>query len=505
MPDSFDFARCPQNLRELIESRAAEDPERPFLVGTLGRSTRGELLSAARRVARQLHGLGVRPGDRVAVVTANRPEFLDVFFGTTAAGFVPVPLNPALRPPELRYILDNSQANVVITETAHLPSVEAALSQASVEHCLTFEPRDGGLCLNDLDDRSGGFPTPAPTSETEAALIYTSGTTGHPKGVVLTHRNYIANAFQIVAAGKYDDSDRFLCVLPVFHVNAQVVTILVPMAVGGSLVLLPGFSPAPFLDALESYRPTVFSAVPTIYAILVQHAAGEERDLSSLRYCICGAAPMPRAVFEAFEARFRAKIIEGYGLSEGTCGSAVNPVDGERKIGSIGLPLPGQEIRIVDEQDEDLPAGEIGEILVRGDNVMKGYFGAPEATAEALRGGWLHTGDLGRADEDGYLYVVGRKKEMIIRGGLNIYPREIEEVLHHHPGIAEAAVVGAPDEVWGEVVVAHVVPKPGVELTDGQLSSYSAEHLADYKLPERWVFREALPKTATGKVKKGEL
>ncbi len=505
MSGFFDFASCPQNLREFLEIRAHEAPDRAFLVGSMGTATRGELLSRAERIARQLFAIGVRPGDRVGLVTANRPEFLDVFFGATAAGFMPVPLNPALRPPELRYILDDSQAKVVITEAAHLPSVEAALVGADVDHCLTFEPRDDGESLDSIDSPGEGFPTPAPSGETNAALIYTSGTTGHPKGVILTHRNYIANAFQIVAAGIYSADDCFLCVLPVFHVNAQVVTILAPLAIGGSLVLLPGFSPRHFLDALETFRPTVFSAVPTIYAILLQHPAGDGRDLSSLRYCICGAAPMPEAVFRAFEAKFQTKIIEGYGLSEGTCASAVNPVDAERKIGSIGLALPGQEIRIVDPHDQTLPAGEIGQLVLRGDNVMRGYFHNEDATRAALRNGWLHTGDLARADEDGYLYICGRQKEMIIRGGQNIYPREIEEVLHHHPGIAEAAVVGSPDDVWGEVVVAHVVLKPEARVTEEALTAYTAEHLADYKCPARWVFRSDLPKTATGKVQKRKL
>ncbi|MEQ8765091.1 MAG: long-chain fatty acid--CoA ligase [Planctomycetota bacterium] len=501
----FDFNDCPPNLRRLLESRVEEGPDRPFLLGEPGRRTRGEVRDRAAKVARQLHALGVAPRDRVVLVTANRPEFIDVFFGTTGAGFVPVPLNPALRPPELRYIIDNSQAKVVITESAHLESVRAAISDLPDMHCLTFEPTQGERSLAELEETGDGFPTPEPTSESEAALIYTSGTTGKPKGVILTHKNYIANAYQIIAAGSYSADDRFLCVLPVFHVNAQVVTILAPLAVGGSLVLLPGFSPEPFVEALEHFRPTVFSAVPTVYAILLQHPAGEGRDLSSLRYCICGAAPMPEAVFRAFEQKFQAKIIEGYGLSEGTCGSAVNPVDRERKIGTVGLALPGQEIRIVDDRGDELPRGEIGELIVRGDNVMKGYFQNPEATAQTLRDGWLHTGDLAHMDGDGYITISGRKKEMIIRGGANIYPREIEEVLHHHPAIAEAAVVGEEDEVWGEIVSAHIVLAPGQNVTEDELTAYCSDQLADYKCPVKWTFRDSLPKTATGKVQKRNL
>jgi long-chain acyl-CoA synthetase len=350
---------------------------------------------------------------------------------------------------------------------------------------------------------AAGAPTLTP--EHEAAIIYTSGTTGRPKGVVLTHGNYAWDAEAIARCSEMSPEDRFLCVLPLFHVNAQVVTTMAPMVAGGSMILLERFSPGPFLDALGRFQATAFSAVPTVYAILNSLAEEQVRDLSRLRVCICGAAPMPVEVFETFERKYRARILEGYGLSEGTCASSVNPLRGRRKIGSVGVPLPGQEMRIVDDTGRPLENGRVGEIVVRGPNVMKGYFRNPAATAETIRDGWLHTGDLGTRDDDGYFAIVGRKKEMIIRGGENVYPREVEEALHRLPGVRECAVVGVPDPTWGEEVVAAIVPERPGAVDEGSIRAHCRQWLADYKAPRRVVFVDSLPRTATGKVQKHEL
>src|SRR5581483_2724141 len=260
-----------------------------------------------------------------------------------------------------------------------------------------------------------------------------------------------------------------------------------------------------FFAALARFRATAFSAVPTIYAILLQAEEAEAHDLSSLRFCVCGAAPMPVELFRKFEEKFHAFILEGYGLSEGTCVSSVNPLGGKRKIGSIGLSLSGQEMKIFNDRDEELPAGAVGEIVVRGENVMAGYFKNRAATEETLRSGWLHTGDLGYRDEEGYFFIAGRKKEMIIRGGENVYPKEIEELLYRHSGIQEAAVVGLPDPVWGEEVAAFIVPKPDAVLTSEEVVSYCQERLAKFKCPKQVLFVESFPKTATGKIQKGRL
>ena len=297
--------------------------------------------------------------------------------------------------------------------------------------------------------------------------------------------------------------DRFLCFLPLFHVNGQVVTLLSPLWGGGSMVLIERFQPKEFFELLERHRCTAFSGVPSVYAVLSSLPDAERYDLSSLRFCICGAAPMPVEVFQRFEAKFKAHILEGYGLSEGTCVSSVNPPPpGRRKVGSIGLPIKRQLLAVFDEADREVPPGQVGELVVRGENVMPGYWNNPQATSETLRGGWLRTGDLGHRDADGYFFIAGRKKEMIIRGGENIYPKEIEEVLYAHPKVAEAAVVGLPDRRWGEEVAAFIVLKEGPPATAKELLDYLRDKLADFKLPRRIEFVPSLPKTATGKIQK---
>jgi long-chain acyl-CoA synthetase len=441
-------------IPDLLRRRAHEARQRPFLLFADRELTYGEIDERSDRVAAWLVTRGVRPGDAVALCMDNRPDFLLAWFGIVKASAVLVPVNPALKPPEIDFIRSNSESKLLLTEIGEAPPV--------------------------------ALPEVAP--EALAAIVYTSGTTGQPKGAMLTHANYLWNAQAIVEATRMTAADRFLCVLPLFHANAQVVTTLAPMVAGGSMVLMPRFSPLEMLETLAATDATAFSGVPTVYAILNATPGAETYDLSRLRLCICGAAPMPVEVFREFERRFRATIVEGYGLTEGTCASSVNPLD-RRKVGSIGLPLRGQEMKLVD-----------GEIVVRGPNVMRGYYNNPQATAEAIRDGWLYTGDLGRVDEDGFFTVIGRKKEMIIRGGQKIYPGEVEAVLYQHPAVAEAAVVGVADATWGEEVKAYVVGRSAVE--EPELLAHCRDRLADFKCPRSVAFREALPKTATGKVQK---
>ncbi|MBI3273112.1 MAG: long-chain fatty acid--CoA ligase [Planctomycetes bacterium] len=511
-----------ETLPRLLALRALERPAQDFLFFRDLRFTFRQLDEWAGTFAAALEAAGVQHGDRVALLTGNCPEFLAAFFGAQRAGAIAVPVNPALKAPEVEFILADAGCVALVADGPRLPVAAAVRPRCPALRTLYAAAVEGA------DGRDAGptlrFPEPSPAGRAAckaagpapddlAAIIYTSGTTGRPKGVMLTHASYLYDASAIAAWVRMTPEDRFLCILPLFHVNAQVVTTLAPLVAGASLVLLERFSPAEFLDALDRYRATAFSAVPTVYAILNALPEDARRDLSRLRLCVCGAAPMPVEVFAAFEKRFRAFLLEGYGLSEGTCASSVNPLDGPRKIGSIGLPLPGQELAIVDDQDRPVPTGEVGEIVVRGPNVMRGYWNNPAATAETLRGGRLHTGDLGRVDADGYYFIAGRKKEMIIRGGENIYPREIEEVLHRHAGVAEAAVVGVPDAVWGEEVGAVVVPRssarppaePPAPLADplrAELEALCRAALADYKCPRRWFELGALPRTATGKVQK---
>ena len=493
-------------IKELLFEQAARHGDRTYLFWEDQEISFRQMLDTARRVGSSFAALGLAKNDKVCIWATNRPEYVYALYGSAFAGTVLTPINTQFKTEEAQYIVQNSEAKVLITEPAFLPMIEkmrpscpdlkevVVLDQAptgTVPFASLYEPKE-------IIDRPIG-------PEDVAGIIYTSGTTGYPKGVLLTHANYLFNAWEIVLAARMTEADRFMCILPLFHVNGQLVTVLSPLFAGGAVILTKGFSPKDFLAKLAKYQATAFSGVPTVYAILNTLPDAESYDLSRLRFCICGAAPMPVEVFETFEKRYKAFILEGYGLSEGTCASSINPLDGKRKIGSIGLPLEGQEIKIADPADNEVPAGQVGEILVRGKNVMKGYYRNPEATAATLKGGWLHTGDLGYKDADNYIFIVGRLKEMIIRGGENIYPKEIEEVLYKHPAVMDAAVVGLPDQVWGEEVGAFIVPKEGQKLTEAEIIEYCSHRIAKYKCPRKVVIWDALPKTATGKIQKKKI
>jgi len=502
-------ARMPKTIPQLLQIRAEESPSKTFLYYKNAEISYSRLDEIANSIANGLRELGVEKGDKVCLYMTNCAEYIYCFFGVTRAGAVATPINALLKAEEITYIINNSDAKALITQCKFEETANKFLPDC---------PRLKTIIISDADDASEGKISLATLMKADssrpsvvvepgdvAAIIYTSGTTGHPKGVELTHGNYIADSQQTAEAAKMNGEDRFLCILPLFHVNAQVVTTMSPMYAGATMILLDGFSPKTFLPALAQYKATAFSGVPTVYAILNSLPDAEDYDLSALRFCICGAAPMPVEVFNTFEKKYKAFILEGYGLSEGTCASSLNPLDGKRKIGSIGLPLHGQEMKIFDDSDNEMPHGKVGEIVVRGQNVMKGYYNNPEATTETLKNGWLHTGDLGHMDEDGYFYIVGRKKEMIIRGGENIYPKEAEEVLYRHPSIMEAAVVGIPDKLWGEEVMAFIVLNEGARMTGEEVIDYCKEHLADFKCPRRVEFAESFPKTATGKIQKNKI
>jgi len=496
-------------LNTMLADRAERNRDKVFLHFRDMEMTYGELDSVTSRIAGSLRNLGIKKGDRVGILMTNMPEFIESFLGITKSGGIAVPLNPMLKPYELKFIISDSSCAGLIMSGQFIRAIDEIKADIPSVRFLVSTETTGGLLPFGALLEGDEFSSPGVAPDDDASLIYTSGTTGKPKGVILTHRNYIANAAQLVDRVEMREDDRFLCILPLFHVNAQVVTTFSPMYAGASMILLEGFSPKTFLSSVERYRATAFSAVPTVYAILLTLSDAAGYNLSRLRFCVCGAAPMPVEVFTKFEETYKAHILEGYGLSEGTCASSANfPLPGRRKIGSIGVPLKGQEMIIVDDGDNELPSGKIGEIAVRGENVMKGYVNNPKATEEALRNGWLHTGDLGYRDEDGFFFIVGRKKEMIIRGGENIYPKEVEEVIYLHPSIREAAIVGVPDRVWGEEVALFLALKEGAGLDAGQCLSFLRERAADYKCPrsEKYVvFMNELPKTPTGKIKKHEL
>ncbi len=334
-----------------------------------------------------------------------------------------------------------------------------------------------------------------------ALLIYTSGTTGRPKGVMLDHANLSATAELIIAWFEMTPETRCLLVLPLFHVNGIMVSVVSPLLARGSTFIAERFHAASFWATVEQVRPTFFSAVPTIYALLASRP-GARPDTRSLRFVICGAAPMPRQLIGEFEQRFGVPVVEGYGLSECTVVCTLNPLHGVRKAGSVGLPMPGIDVGVVDDTDQLLPAGQAGEVVVRGPNVMRGYLGRPDESAQVLRRGWLHTGDVGRFDDDGYLTLVDRVKDLIIRGGENIYPKEIEDVLYAHPAVLEAAVVGQPDPVFGEQPVAFVTLRPGFSAIPEDLTGHCRRSLARYKVPCEVYIEETLPKNAVGKIAK---
>ncbi len=495
-----------QTIKDLLIEREARLKNKTFIFWENDEVSYSKLLDTARRIGSSLAGKGLNRDDKVCIWLQNRPEFTYLMFGCAFSGTVLVPINTQFKAEEAQYIIDNSEAKLLITQPEFYEMAAKIKPNCPKlkEIVVVDQAPSGTTPFSELYNPAQSVDREI-SEQDIASIIYTSGTTGYPKGVLLTQKNYLVNASQIAQAAKMTEADRFMCILPLFHVNGQLVTVLAPLYAGAKMILTKGFSPKDFLARLARYQATAFSGVPTVYAILNNQPDAEKYDLSSLRFCICGAAPMPVEVFETFERKYKAFILEGYGLSEGTCASSLNPLDGTRKIGSIGTPLKGQEMRIVDDKDQEAARGSVGEIVVRGENVMKGYYRNQQATEDTLKGGWLHTGDLGYQDPDGYFFIVGRKKEMIIRGGENIYPKEIEEVLYKHPGVLDAAVVGLPDKVWGEEVGAFIVPKPGQTLTEPELIEYCKARIANYKCPRRVFFREELPKTATGKIQKRKI
>jgi len=448
----------------------------------------GDWVDAA---AEQLAEHGVGHGSVVAIMLPNRVELLVAMVAAWRLGAAATPINPVFTANEADYQIDDAGSVLVVNVGPEAPT--GGRPSIAVDE------------LRRTRQRSGSLPEPFTTVDDTALLIYTSGSTGRPKGVVLNHANTTAMASMMVERLGITSADHSLLVLPLFHVNAICVSFLTPISVGGQLSVQARFRPAAFLSAIEELRPTYFSAVPTIYAHLVSQPEDVVVDTTSVRFAICGAAPASKELLEATEHRFGFPLVEGYGLTEGTCASTVNPPAGLRKLGTVGVALPGQTVAVMAPDGSLQPAGERGEVVVRGANVMQGYLNRPEATAEALGDGWLHTGDVGILDEDGYLRIVDRIKDMIIRGGENIYPKEIETVLHAHPGVLDVAVVGAPDEMYGEVPVAYVAPYPGVELDVEQLVQICRDNLTKIKVPVAVHVLAELPKNAVGKTDKPTL
>ncbi|RPF31142.1 acyl-CoA synthetase (AMP-forming)/AMP-acid ligase II [Streptomyces sp. TLI_185] len=427
----------------------------------------------------------------MALKLTNRVEFVLLLFAAWRLGATITPVNPSMTDVEVARQLKDSGARLLVVEDGQAPVADGTAV----------------LAVNELRDIGAAEPDEAPLPDPSALalLIYTSGTTGVPKGAMLDHANIDAMADMGRRALEVGPADRCLLILPLFHVNGIVVSILVPLLAGASVAIADRFNPQTFFDVVERERPTFFSAVPTIYSMLAALPDQVRPDTSSLRFGVCGAVPASAELLTRFEARYGFPLVEGYGLSEGTCGSTMNPVAGPRRAGTVGLPFPGREIRIVDADGSEVPPGGDGEVVVRGPNVMRGCLGRPEETARVIVDGWLHTGDVGRLDADGYLTLVGRSKDMIIRGGENIYPKEIEDVLVGDPSVLEAAVIGVPDEKWGEVVVAYVQARPGSTVDPSALQSLCARSLTGFKRPTAFFVVDAIAKNAVGKIDKVSL
>jgi len=463
-----------------------------------------EIDREARVIATGIREFGISPGQTVAVLIPNVPEFTTTYFGILYAGCTVVPLNVLLSAPEVTYHLEDSEAKLLIAHPLFAEPVRAGAAAAGVPVIWTNGQGDDTL------EAMAAHPPIAelhPTLPTDTAVVlYTSGTTGKPKGAELTHSNLFLNcSFVVPHLMPIDPEGVMLATLPLFHSFGQTAVQNASIAAGGTITMLTRFTPEDALQIMERDRVTVFAGVPTMYFALLHYEFEREYDLSALKHCMSGGAPMPVEVMKAFEEKYPVEILEGYGLSETSPVASFNMVGRPRKPGTIGYPVWGTQMRIVDDQDRPLPDGEHGEICIRGHHVMKGYLKRPDATKEALRGGWFHSGDIGVRSSEGYFTIVDRKKDMILRGGFNVYPREIEEVLYGHDAITEVAVIGILDEEKGEEVKAVIVLAPGAELSAEDVIAFCKERLAAYKYPRIIEFRDSLPKGSTGKILKREL
>jgi long-chain acyl-CoA synthetase len=491
------------NLALILEAAAASRPDHAAIrLNDFSLSYR-ELDRAARGFATSLRARGIEPDEAVALMIPNVPQFTIAYFGSLYAGCRVVPLNVLLSGPEVAYHLEDSDARLLI---AHPLFAEPALVGAAVAGVDVVEAAEGSetvAAMAAADPIERMHPTlPSDT----AVIIYTSGTTGKPKGAELTHSNLLLNCKVVVPELlPFGHDDIALATLPLFHSFGQTCMQNAVIAAGGTFILLPRFGPQEAFEIIERDRVTIFAGVPTMYFALLHFEGADGYDLSSLRHCMSGGAAMPVDVMRAFEAKYPVQILEGYGLSETSPVASFNMLDRPRKPGSVGYPVWGVEMSIRDDDDEPLPDGERGEICIRGHNIMKGYLKRPEATAEAIRDGWFHSGDIGVRDEDGCYTIVDRKKDMILRGGFNVYPREVEEVLFAHADIAEAAVIGVAHDSHGEEVKAVIALHPGRELSAADVIDYCKQNLAAYKYPRIVEFIDELPKGPTGKILKREL
>ncbi|MBM7620739.1 long-chain acyl-CoA synthetase [Bacillus tianshenii] len=504
------------NISSQLALTAKTNPMKEAYVFEGDSKTYAELNAAINAFASGLEAMGIKKGDHIALVVGNSPYFIVGLYGAARLGATVVPINPIYTPDELSYILRDGDVKAVITldllvplfEKLHhyLPDTETYIicetpdgkekaKNFPVEQLSLFPKMKSFTSI--MANGSFMYEGPELQDDDVAVILYTSGTTGKPKGAMLTHKNLYRNAKDSADFLKMNDSDKVVATLPMFHVFCLTVALNAPLMNGATVIIVPRFSPQAIFETVKKYEATVFAGVPTMYNFLLQ-SQGDVEDLKSLRLCISGGASMPVALLQNFEKKYQVIISEGYGLSEASPVTCFNPLDKPRKPGSIGTTIVNVENKVVNELAEEVAPGEVGELVVRGPNVMKGYYKMPEETAHAIRDNWLYTGDLATMDDEGYFYIVDRKKDMIIVGGYNVYPREVEEVLYSHENVVEVAVVGVPDPELGEAVKCFVVTDQPVAQVE--LLAYCAERLAKYKVPSSIEFLEELPKNTTGKI-----
>ncbi len=455
--------------------------------------------------------MGVEKGDRVAMLLPNSPEFVIIYFGVVKIGGIALPLNVRYKADELASLFNDSQPKVLVAESPSLEQLGSALSRFKyIEHVIDIDNKHKGkfASYHQIMATASARRVEAQVEPEDIALIaYTSSPTVNPRGVVLSHRSLAAEA--VISSHGFQQTDKdieILFALPMHHVMGLVGVMLTAIYKGSTVVIVPGLSIKGVMETIERERITIFIGVPYIYALMVDMAKKEgiETDLCSLRLCGSAGAPLPHNIIKQFKQHFGRDIIDFWGLTEAACHATCPPIDGSGKFGSVGTALPSWELKIVDDNGNALPANQPGEIIVKGP-IMKGYYNKPEATAEVIKDGWLYTGDIGRMDEDGYLFISGRKKEMIIQKGQNTFPSDIEAVLKTHPKVVQTAVIGVPDEMRGEIVKAYIILKKGEMLTEEEIKHFCREHMANYKVPKQIILLDSLPKTATGQIRKDEL
>ena len=498
-----------KTIPEMLRTNSEKFGDKPAVMFYDRTLSYRDLDLASDRVAAALIAMGAKDGEIVSMMMNNSPEFYAVFFGIQKAGAVAGPVNCWWQTAEVEYLLNDSGTRIFFVDGDHLHHIEALKGKTSVERLIANEtdsqPEGAALLSDILSSAELAPPAKGPLSDSAAAILYTSGTTGKPKGALLTQKNLMFAGRAKSRAADVRADEKALCVLPLFH-GAGLLDLSLPCLYSGATVVLrKNFSATEFWGLIEEHKINGIYGVPTIYHILLQMEESKTVDASSLRFGVIGAAPTPVELINEFEGRYNMRIIEGYGLTENSGGCCLTPTDGERKVGSAGVPMESVEIKIFDEGDNEMPTGEIGEIVVRSDGVMKEYWKKPEETADTMRGGWLHTGDMGRSDEDDWLYIVDRKKELVIRGGENIYPKELEDALYAHPKISEVAVIGVPDDKYGEEVMACIVPQSDSDLSEDEVIQFCKDNMASYKVPRYVKFLDYIPKNIIGKVTKKEL